>query len=70
MLNAPASPDLQVRLAGPIAERRRFSDREAAPSAVNKVLVQSSLEASIDTDLRELPELSGANESIRGGGRW
>lgn len=40
--------------------------REAAPSVVNKDLLSSSLEASVNINLRELSELSGVNESIRG----
>lgn len=35
-----------------------------APLAVNKVLLQSSMEASVNINQRELSELSGANESI------
>lgn len=63
----PTGPKNQTAVT--IDEHCRFSDqrlREAAPSVVNKDLLSGSLAASVNINLRELSELSGVNESIRG----
>lgn len=70
------SPDPPVCLTVPenetalaVSEGCRFSAhllREAAPPVVNKGQLRSSLEASVNINQRELSELSGVNESIRG----
>lgn len=62
-------PGPRVCLTGPrnktavtLDEHCRFS---AAASVVNKDLLPSSLEASVNINLRELSDLSGIDESIR-----
>lgn len=59
-------PGPENQTAVTIGEHCRCSDHHLREAVVNEDLLSSSLEASVNINLREVSELSGVNESMRG----